>query len=183
MEYMHHIQGVVVLNDSGNRVFVKYYLNEDMKARGVLTTLEKQRALERVIYDAVSAPKRNWAASKDGDIVLHDVHSILFHVWGSITFAIVGDIKENEMVMHTVLRCIVDALQRILKTQDITHKGILEKYDALVLAVDEVIDDGIVLETSAQNVADDVAPFMADAETDTARSALSKVNEYLKENL
>ncbi|ORC84721.1 coatomer zeta subunit [Trypanosoma theileri] len=183
MDFMHHVQGIVILNELGGRVFAKYYITPDMQERGVLNTIDKQRVLEMGIHTASRDPKRCCSTSIDGDIMIHEGHTVLLQLSEDVLFMVIGDGNENELVLHSVLRGLVDALRQELKVLDLNMRMLLEKYDAVVLTVDELVDEGIILETNPANICYDVAPFIAESGGETARKALNKVNKYLKENL
>ncbi|ESL08943.1 coatomer zeta subunit [Trypanosoma rangeli SC58] len=183
MNFLHHVQGISILNDVGGRVFAKYYVNSEMQAAGVLNTKEKQRELELAIHAAARDSKRSGSISMDGDIMIHGGHTILLQVCDDITFIVVGDDNENELVLHSVLRGLVDALRQELNVLDLNLRSLLDKYDAVVLTVDELVDEGIILETNPNSICQDVAPFVAESGKEVARKALDKVNKYLKENL
>ncbi|KEG10574.1 coatomer zeta subunit [Trypanosoma grayi] len=183
MDFMHHVEGIIILNDVGGRVFAKYYITPNMEERGVLNTIEKQRALEMGVHAAAHDPKRSCSTSMDGDIMIHEGHAVLLQVCEDVTLMVIGDASENELVLHSVLRGLVDALRQELKMLDLNLRTLLEKYDALVLTVDELVDEGIILETNPANISLDVAPFIAESGGETARKALNKVNKYLKDNL
>ncbi|KAG8339646.1 putative coatomer zeta subunit [Trypanosoma vivax] len=183
MDFMHRVQAVVILNDVGERVFTKYYVNDDMKNAQLLTTTEKQRTLEMAIHAAVQDPKYAHGSSQDVDIMIYGDHVVLTQTREDVTFAVVGNAHENELVLYNVLCALVDALQHSVKSADLTVRLLLEKYDVLVLTVDEIIDEGIIFDTNARCIADEVAPFVTESTADVARKALNKVNKYLKENL
>ncbi|RNF04429.1 coatomer zeta subunit [Trypanosoma conorhini] len=183
MDFMHHVQGISILNEVGGRVFAKYYIDSEMQTAGVLDTKEKQRELELEIHAAARDSKRSGSISVDGDIMIHGGHTVLLQVCDDITFIVIGDGGENELVLHSVLRGLVDALRQELKVLDLNLRSLLEKYDAVVLTVDELVDEGIILETNPAGICQDVAPFIAESGGETARKALDKVNKYLKENL
>nr|CCC93596.1 putative coatomer zeta subunit [Trypanosoma congolense IL3000] len=183
MDFMHHIQGIVILNVAGERAFAKYYINPEMQTHGVLTTVEKQRTLEIAIHEAARDPKRSCNSFGDEDIMLYGGHTILFQVSDEVTFAVIGVAEENELVLQSVLRGLIDSLRQELKSDDLSLRILLEKFDAIILTVDEMIDEGIILETDSSRVAEDVMPFVAESGSDMALKALSKVNKYLKENL
>ena len=58
----------------------------------------------------------------------------------------------------------------------------MENYELLILITDEMIDDGIILETNSQNVYNEVSPH-ASADTDTPLTALNTMAKIVKQNL
>lgn len=182
MDFLHRVQAVVILDEMGNRVFAKYYTGEDApEAAKALASEGKQRQLEMSIHQAIT-PRRN-SVSPDGDVMIMDGHAVLFQLGSDVIFLVIGDSEENEMVLYNVLKALVDALKQILNSLDLGVRQLLENYDAVLLTVDELLDDGIILEMNPSSIAAEVEPYMADTTADSARKVLGTVNRYLRENL
>ena len=58
----------------------------------------------------------------------------------------------NELVIDTVLRGLESALNTLLKG-NIDARGIIDNMDYVLLAIDEVCEDGIIFETSGDDIA------------------------------
>lgn len=195
MEFLHKVEALVILDADGNRVYSKYYpvvIDEPHSssskksdsieaATAVWATSEKQRAMEAGIHTKARDPKR--ASSSEGDIMIYEGHTVLFFVEQELTFIIVGSGDENEMVLNAVLQCLVESLQQVLKVSTLDKRSVLEKYEVLLLIIDEMIDDGIILETSSSIIVGDVAPYEVESSTDGARKALSSINKIIKQSL
>lgn len=191
MDFLHKVEAIVILDAEGNRVFSKYYptvVDTSSKksevidaATGVWATPEKQRAMEANIHSKVRDPKR--AMCSDGDIVIVDGHTVLTFTEPELSFIVVGSGEENEMVLNAVLQCLVESLQQVLKVTSLDKRTLLEKYDVLLLVVDEMIDDGVILETSSSSIVGDVAPFEVETSAEGARKAVSTLTKILKNNL
>ena len=196
MDFLHKVEAIIVLDAAGERIFTKYYptvIDAAAKSSGPTAiaaatsswgTLEKQRQLESSIDAKARDPKRSTPASPaDCDIMLVDGHTVVYQVDPEVTLAIVGGSEENEMVLVSVLQCLAESLQQLLKVSVLDKRSLLEKYDALVLVVDEMVDDGVILETGSCFVVGDVQPFETESSTDGARKALNSINKYIKQNL
>jgi hypothetical protein len=194
MDFLHKVEALIILDGAGERIFTKYYptvIESSAPKAGAATsiqaatsswgTLEKQRQLETNISAKARDPKR--AVSTDCDIMLIDGHTVVFEVTPEVTIAVVGGADENEMVLVSVLQCLSESLQQLLKVSTLEKRALLEKYDAIVLVADEMVDDGVILETGSCFVVGDVQPFETDSSTDGARKALSTINKYIKQNL
>jgi hypothetical protein len=193
MDFLHKVEAIIILDAAGERIFTKYYptVIDTAGKSGAPTaiaaatsswgTLEKQRQLEASIGGKARDPKR--AASTDCDIMLADGHTIVFEVTAEVTLAVVGGAEENEMVLVSVLQCLSESLQQLLKLSALDKRSLLEKYDVILLVVDEMVDDGVILETGSCFVVGDVQPFETESSTDGARKALSTINKYIKQNL
>eukprot|EP01064_Diplonema_japonicum_P028822 TRINITY_DN451_c3_g1_i1.p1 TRINITY_DN451_c3_g1~~TRINITY_DN451_c3_g1_i1.p1 ORF type:complete len:198 (+),score=52.77 TRINITY_DN451_c3_g1_i1:65-595(+) len=147
MDIMHHIQGVVLLDgENGKRLFAKYY-KEPFEGN-----LEKQLAFETKLYGkthnggAIGAPKDG------GDITLVDSHTVVFRLDPEVYMYVIGSLSENEIMISSVLVCLDDTLRQLLGRNSIDKRDLLENFDLLVLVVDEMIDDGIILQNSSEEV-------------------------------
>lgn len=184
MDFLHRVEAVVILDEGGERVFAKYYTGEDApESAKALASVEKQRLLERSIQTALHSTQRSFRSSGEGDIMLVDGHAVLFQTGEDITFIVIANESENELVLLSVLRALVEALRLELNTTELDMLQLLERYDALLLTVDELLDEGIVLETNAVTIAGEVEPFLAETGGESARKALTTVNKYLRDNL
>ncbi|KAG8687689.1 Golgi-to-ER vesicle coat component [Ceratobasidium sp. 394] len=68
---------------------------------------------------------------------------------------------ENELMIHTALTGFTDALSLLLRGQ-VEKRAILENLDLTLLALDESIDDGIIIETEGPVIASRVSRPRAD---------------------
>ncbi len=89
------------------------------------------------------------------DIVQVDKHTVVFQFETDLFFYILGSLNENELVLAEVLSALIDALQIIFRSQ-LEKRTFLENFDLIVLACDEVIDDGIIIEVDANTIAQKV---------------------------
>lgn len=63
---------------------------------------------------------------------------------------------ENEIMLFGFLNSFYDALLILLKNS-VEKRAILDNLDLILLAIDETIDDGIILELDASNIASRVS--------------------------
>jgi coatomer subunit zeta len=184
MAFLHRVQAVIVLDNTGSRIFTKYFVGEDTpESSKALEPLEKQRTLEKNIFQAIHDPRRSNNIAYESEIVVVDGHIVLFHVSEDVTVMVMGSSNENEVVLCSVLTGLVDALKQELNVPSLTARLLLENYCALLMTVDEMLDEGIILETDSAAVAGELEPYLIDVSNDTARAAISNVNKYLRENL
>ncbi|EQB48769.1 clathrin adaptor complex small chain [Colletotrichum gloeosporioides Cg-14] len=59
---------------------------------------------------------------------------------------VVGGVDENEVLLYNVILALRDSLHLLFK-QSVDKRTIVENYDLVSLAIDEIVDDGIILET------------------------------------
>lgn len=205
MDFLHKVEAIVVLDNEGNRICSRYYPVAEVKSvapttskstdpkgievpRAVWGTLEKQIALEKGIHGKARDPKRAQttpSGSVDGDIMIYEGHTILFQVDPELTFIVIGGADENEMVLQAVLVCLIESLQQLLKvtTGVLDKRLVLDHYDILMLVLDEIVDDGVILETSSVSITTEIQPFVMESSADGAKKALNSINKYLKQNM
>ncbi|KAJ9444880.1 putative coatomer subunit zeta [Diplonema papillatum] len=165
-ELLHKIQAIVILDDAGKRIFSKYW-GEPFEGKG---KLEKQMSFEQKLYTATHAKGSRPAAKDGGDITLVDAKTVVFRLDEQVYFYVVGALQENEMVITSVLCCLYETLSSLLKSQNTIYKRqLLENFDLLVLTVDEMIDDGIILQATSAEVYQLVFEHAADANDAVSR--------------
>jgi hypothetical protein len=62
-----------------------------------------------------------------------------------------GDEGDNEAVLANVLEIFEEVLLSLTKGS-LTRRNLLENYQGLLVAIDEMIDDGIIINTDAENL-------------------------------
>jgi hypothetical protein len=81
-----------------------------------------------------------WQCS--GDIILYDNHVVVFKTEGDTMLFVVGSADENEILLFNAVLALRDCLNILLKTS-VDRRTIIENYDLVCLAIDELCDDGM----------------------------------------
>ncbi|CCW68796.1 unnamed protein product [Phytomonas sp. Hart1] len=184
MDFLHYVQGIVILDRTGKHIFAKYYTKGDVcEFSKKLYAIEKQKQLECAAYQSIKDSRCNLSISGDGNIVIIDQHTILYYQGDDVTFMVIGHKEENELVLNTVLKTLVDALKKVLNAPQLYTRLLLENYNAIILTVDEMIDGGIILETDPTSIASEVELHTRKTGSDVAYKAISTVNRYLRETI
>lgn len=161
---------VLILDTDGNRVMAKYYqpphaanflstataaqqnavaaTTPQLSAKNPLATLKEQRAFEKAIFDKTKRAT--------GDIILYDSQLVLFKASLDVIFYVVGPAAENELMLSGLLSAFYDATSMLVRHQ-LEKRAILENLDLVTLALDETVDDGIILETDSTTIASRVS--------------------------
>lgn len=79
-----------------------------------------------------------------GDIILYDSHLAVYRHSLDLIFYIVGGPSENEIMLHSALVALSDAVHLLLRNQ-VEKRVVLENLDLVLLCLDETIDDGCAL--------------------------------------
>ena len=108
---------------------------------------------------------------------------------------VVGGAEENEVLLYNVILCLRDALHLLFK-QTLDKRTILESYDLVSLALDEIVDSGIILETDPTIVVGRVSkaptqdvdlrridPFSEQGVNNLAQLGKAKLTDWLRQGL
>lgn len=141
------MQATLVLDSEGKRLLAKYYVPPAFPSAAselASKTVTDQRAFERKL---VSKTK-----GLNGDVVVLDNHLILYKQLADTLFYLVAPVDESEAMIYQALITLRDSVDSLLGHQ-VDRASVLEHYDRVALAVDEVVDNGVILETESYNVA------------------------------
>lgn len=141
-EFIHNIHGIVILDADGKRMFSKYYHPD-------FSTLESQTTFEANVYS--KSQKGDSSGSQEVDIIVLKNYVCVFKHEVDLFFYLFADKNENELVCAEVLSALIDALQLIFRNQ-LEKRTLLENFDLIVLAVDEVLESGIIMEIDPQTI-------------------------------
>ncbi|KAG6015411.1 hypothetical protein E4U54_003526 [Claviceps lovelessii] len=140
------VQAVLILGtEDGARILAKYYSSPHSASAGAgaastnpYADLKAQKAFEKGLIEKT--------AKQNGDIILYDNRIVLYKLESDIMIYVVGSLDENEILLYNAVLAIRDSLHLAFK-QSIDKRTIIENYDLVSLAIDEIVDDGIILET------------------------------------
>ncbi|TIA75347.1 hypothetical protein E3P89_00316 [Wallemia ichthyophaga] len=76
---------------------------------------------------------------------------------------LISPVQENELMLSTVLTGFIDAIDILLRHQ-LEKSSFIENLDMILLALDETIDGGIILETDSTAIANRVSRPKADTQ-------------------
>ncbi|KAF3928141.1 hypothetical protein AA313_de0204557 [Arthrobotrys entomopaga] len=147
------VNAILILDQEGNRVLAKYYSAPHPTAPGEpgsnpYPTLKEQQTFEKDLH--AKTHKQN------ADIILIDNRIVVYKPESDITLYVIGSLSDNEILLYNVVLALRDSLSILLKnTTD--KRTIIENYDMVSLAIDEIVDDGVVLETDPNAVASRVS--------------------------
>lgn len=119
--------------------------------------MKSQKTFEKGLLDKT--------AKQTGDIILYDNRIVLYKMESDVMMYVVGSVDENEVLLYNVILALRDSLHLLFKydsfvlpayvsiqakenrRQSVDKRTIIENYDLVSLAIDEIVDDGIILET------------------------------------
>lgn len=143
---LYTVQAVLLLDTDGNRLFSKYYtpLNRpDLACELVTEGTTHQREFEQKLVSKTKAV--------NGDVIILDNHLICYKQMTNVILYLVSTLDENEaLIFHTLLH-VRDVIDSVLE-HCVDKTNILHSYDKVSLAIDSMIDNGVILSNNSSSV-------------------------------
>jgi len=146
------VSAIVVLDSDGGRIAGKYYSKE-------FSDFKTQSAFEKRLYQKTSRS----SARVDADVVLFENYIVVYKFISDAYFYVLGPQEENELILLSVLSALEEVMATLLRSQ-VSKKILIDNYDLLLLALDEIVDDGLVLENDPALITQRVTMKGADKE-------------------
>ena len=149
-DLMHRVEGVIILDSEGKRIFCKYY-GEAFEGKQ-----DKQAKFEEKLYEKTHVKTGPESPKEGGDITLIDSHTVVFRLDPEVYFYVIGSLNENEVIISDALCTVYEAISTLLRSPCavVEKRQLLENFDLLVLVIDETFHDGLLLQNSAADVLD-----------------------------
>lgn len=135
---LYTVQSIIILDKEGNRVFARYFQAPHVSSINPYPTTSAQKTFEKSLHQKVG--------KQNSDVILLDGKVICYKSSVDLMIYVVGNSEENELMLYAVVMAIRESMEMLLRTS-VDKRSLLENYDLLGLTVDEIVDDGIVLET------------------------------------
>ncbi|MCJ1300421.1 Golgi-to-ER vesicle coat component [Hypocenomyce scalaris] len=154
------VNAILILpTDDSSRILAKYYSAPHPPAGAApnatnypganpYPTLKEQKAFEKGLTEKTN--------KQTSDVILYDNRVVVFKMESDVMLYVVGGPDENEIMLFNVVLALRDSLHILLKNST-DKRTIIENYDLVSLAIDEIVDDGIILETDPVIVASRVS--------------------------
>jgi coatomer subunit zeta len=175
---LHSVVAILILSTDASpdssRLFAKYYnpphtsapTQQQPQPTQPYANLKEQKAFEKGLLEKTS--------KQTSDVILYDNKIVVFKMESDVMLYVVGRAEENEILLYNVVLALRDTLSILLKyvilpcgtparftdsdcRNSTDKRTIMENYDLVTLAIDEIVDDGIVLETDPVMVASRVS--------------------------
>mmetsp|Transcript_56150 Transcript_56150/g.93581 ORF Transcript_56150/g.93581 Transcript_56150/m.93581 type:complete len:179 (+) Transcript_56150:47-583(+) len=143
LELAPQIEAITILDEKGNRLCAKFYSN-----RREFANVDAQTKFEKAI---LSKANRSIQRS-DTDVLLYNDHLVLYISSSNIRIFVVASASANELVIDEVITALENSLTTLLKGA-IDARGIVDNMDYVLLAMDEVCEDGLICECDGDNIA------------------------------
>lgn len=109
-------------------------------------------------------------ASPAAEIIILDGLVTIYRNTSDVWMYVVGSQLENELILVSVLTALYDALGSLLRSPP-DKRLLLDNFDTLLLCLDEMIDQGMILETDAPSIVNRVGMKAADGGASVEASA------------
>ena len=134
---LYTIKAIFILDNDGQRLVSKYYDT-------IFDTIKEEKDFEKNLFTKTS--------KSEGEIIMIDNLTIVYRSSIDLHFYVVGSTSENEIMLVSVLNCLFDSISLILKKNMVEKKYLLDYLDAAFLIINEICDNGILLETDPAQI-------------------------------
>lgn len=114
------------------------------------------------------------------EIALLEGLTVVYKSSIDLYFYVIGSSYENELMLMAVLNCLFDSLSQMLR-KNVEKRALLENMEGLFLAVDEIVDGGVILESDPQQVVHRVA--LRGEDVPLTEQTVSQVLQSAKEQI
>ncbi|XP_013606890.1 coatomer subunit zeta-3 isoform X2 [Brassica napus] len=164
------VKNILLLDSEGKRVAVKYYSDD-------WTTNAAKLAFEKYVFTKTA--KTN---ARTEEITLLENNIVVYKFAQDLHFFVTGGEDENELILSSVLQGFFDAVALLFRN-NVEKMEALENLDLIFLCLDEMVDQGMVLETDANVIAGKVAMQSAEASGSLSEQTLTQAFATAREHL
>ncbi|XP_072106942.1 coatomer subunit zeta-1 [Mobula birostris] len=166
---LYTVKAVLILDNDGERILAKYY-------DSTYPTVKEQKAFEKNIF--------NKTHRTDSEIALLEGLTVVYKSNIDLYFYVIGSSHENELMLVAVLHCLFDSLSQMFR-KNVEKRALLDNMDGVFLAIDEIVDGGVILESDSQQVVQRVALRADDVPLteQTVAQVLQSAKEQIKWSL
>ncbi|XP_077020751.1 coatomer subunit zeta-2 isoform X2 [Tamandua tetradactyla] len=133
---LYTIKAIFILDNDGNRLLAKYY--DD-----TFPSVKEQMIFEKNVFNKTSRT--------DSEIAFFGGMTIVYKSSIDLYLYVVGSSHENELMLMSVLTCLSESLNHMLR-KNMEKRWLLENMDGAFLVLDEIVDGGVILESDPQQV-------------------------------
>lgn len=141
------------------------------------------------------SPTNRYSISVQEGGLTQNPSSVLYKSESDVMLYLVGSVEENEVLLYNAILALRDSLHLLFKAS-VDKRTIIESYDLVSLAVDEIVDDGIILETDPTIIVQRVSkaptadvdlrridPFSEQGVNHLAQLGKNKLTDWLRQGL
>jgi coatomer subunit zeta len=168
---LYSIKSVLLLDGDGQRIFAKYY-----KRSGAVefASVADEKAYEKKLFQKTRR--------SSSEILIFGSSLVVYKPLSDMIMYVTGSVDENELMLHETLGTLCHALGLLLRNQ-LDKRTVLENLDYVLLALDELIDGGIILENDAELIAGRVSLRSVEPEVPLAEQTLTEALRTARDQL
>jgi len=179
-----HILAVLVLDIDGERLATRY----NTGSRDIFPDIKSQMAFEKRIIQKLPKPaQRNDARAEVTDVAIIDDHLVIFKSMNDVFVCVVSSTQENEMILMQLVDGLFASLSSTVCTslfaQGLSKRAVLEGMEMTILILDEVQDDGVVMEIEEEKIVARVKMHASTGDTQNTSDAFAKATESTKNKI
>ncbi|XP_028131804.1 coatomer subunit zeta-1 isoform X2 [Diabrotica virgifera virgifera] len=164
---LYTVKGILIMDCIGERVLAKYY------DKNLFITSKEQSAFEKTLFNKTYK-------EVGGEIINVNGLTCVYKSNVELLFYVIGSSQENELMLVSVLNCLYDTINQILK-KNMERKALLDQLDIVMLAVDEICDEGIMMGADSNSVISRIA--LRNDDLQIGEQTVAQVFQSAKEQL
>ncbi|XP_065838640.1 coatomer subunit zeta-1-like isoform X2 [Oscarella lobularis] len=133
---MYTVKAIMILDNDGERILSKYYDQTWPSAK-------EQKEFEKNVFQKTQRA--------NAEIVMFEGVTCVYRSNVDLFFYVIGSANENELILVNVLSGLYDSISQLLR-KNVEKAALLDNLDGIMLIVDEIVDQGIVLESDPNTI-------------------------------
>lgn len=139
MDIANTLKAIIILDATGQKAIAKYF---DPKT-------SSQQFERKLFVKSKSQKIKDEILTVDGMLIVHR-YACDLHLY------VVGNRNENPLILDSVLNCIVEVINSMLN-KNVGAQSLREHLTEIILAMDEICENGLILETDSNLVLERVS--------------------------
>ncbi|ESO06557.1 hypothetical protein HELRODRAFT_64571, partial [Helobdella robusta] len=166
---LYNVKAIIIMDNDGRRLVAKYYQQP-------FPSIKEEKLFEKNLFSKTHRT--------NGEIIMLDFFTCVYRSSVDLYFYVIGSLQENELILVSVLNCLFDSLNHMLR-KNVEKRTLVENLDAVFQTLDEICDNGIILESDPMVVAQRVSVRSEDLPLgeQTVASVLQSAKEQIKWSL
>lgn len=167
MTSLYNVKSVVVLDAEGLRIAAKYYTDE-------FGSLKEQLEFEKDLFTK--------CYRANAEIIMLDKVIAIYRSSADTFFCVTGGVEDNELILASVLQALYESMSVLLRNV-IDKRTLLENFDYLLLCIDEIVDNGAILETDPSIIANRVSLRSAENDMPISEQSISQALQTARDQI
>lgn len=124
------IKAIIILNNDGRRYLARYF-DESVNTK----------QFEKRVYVKTKSRKHK------EDILMLDGHLVLHRSVMDLHLYVIGNRNENPLLLDRILSCLVEVVSTLINRSPESEQPFFDNLDYILIGLDEICDNGMVIET------------------------------------